>query len=466
MKEKKLNAITMRVAIIGALAGLLFGMDIAYVNGSLDLIVKNFSLSLTQSEHVASTLLVGAAIGAIFSGFLSRRFGRKVVLILAALIFTLFTFVGVFAPNFDALLVSRFVVGLAVGIASFISPLYLSEIAPKEFRGGIIAMYQFMITIGIFLMYLCNSALSSTGSWRIMLASIAIPSIIMLLGCLTLPRSPRWLILTGQEEKALVVLKRIRDTEEEAYQEADEIKNATNVKGSGFKMLRHGFFLKVLLLGILLQAFQQFTGMNAFMYYSTDIFKMAGFGNPAVATIVIGLVNVLTTILAIKYVDKFGRKPILYFGLSLLVLSCLIVGVVFKTHYSVEMINNLPISHMQLSSALQWITLIFCLVFIFGFAISMGPMIWIICSEIQPLEGRDLGMTASTTSNWLCNAILGNFALTWLTFAPGNTFFGFGLVCLVCMLFTKFFVPETKGVSLEQIERNLKSGKRLAHIGR
>ncbi len=464
--DTKLNAITIRVAIIAALAGLLFGMDIAYVNGSLEFIVKSFTLTLSESQHVAGTLLIGAAAGAIFSGALSKKWGRKTVLIIAASIFTIFTFVGVFSPSFETLLVSRFIVGIAVGIASFISPLYLSEIAPRHFRGALIAMYQLMITIGIFLMYLCNSALAQTGSWRIMLAAIAIPSIIMLIGCLTLPKSPRWLVLVGRNDEAEVVLKKIRNTETEAENELNEIRDSISVKSSGFKLLRHGFFIKVLILGVLLQAFQQFTGMNAFMYYSTDIFKMAGFTNPAVATIIIGLVNMLTTLLAIKYVDRFGRKPILYFGLFLLFVSCFIVGAVFKTHYSYEIINGAVQSHIVLSPVLQWTTLIFSLVFIFGFAISMGPVIWILCSEIQPLEGRDFGITASTTANWLCNAILGNFALTWLTFAPGNTFIAFGVVCLVCIGFTKLFVPETKGVSLEQIESNLKAGMPLAKLGR
>ena len=464
--EKGSNKIVYKVCVIAALAGLLFGLDIAYVNGSLPLIAKDFNITSTAEQGaVAGLLLLGAAIGAFFSGGISKRFGRKNVLIIAALIFTIFTFTGVLAPSFKFLLVSRFIVGLAVGIASFVAPLYLSEIAPSKIRGGMIAMYQFMITAGIFIMFLSNSILSKFESWRVMLFVLVIPSAIMLIGCFFLPKSPRWLILKGRKEEAMGVLNKIRNSKAEVEFEVNEILETTKVKSSGFKLLKHKFFLKVLLLGILLQAFQQFTGMNAFMYYSTQIFAQAGFTNPAVATVIVGLLNMLTTIIAIKYVDKFGRKPILYFGLTILFISCFAVGFIFKENYTYHMVNGAAVGSMTLSPALQWTTLIFCLLFIFGFAVSMGPIIWILCSEIQPLEGRDFGITASTMANWICNAILGEFAIGWLTYHPGNTFFSFGSVCLICIFFVFLFVPETKGISLEEIEMNLREGKKLRNLG-
>ncbi|APC96448.1 sugar porter family MFS transporter [Francisella frigiditurris] len=457
--SERINFITIRIAFIAALAGLLFGMDIGYVNGSLKFIAQTFDLNIDQQGHVSGVLLVGAALGALVSGFLSKKFGRRKVLLIAAAIFSVFTIVGIFAPNYEIFISSRFVLGNAVGIASFIAPLYLSEISPKKFRGALIAMYQLMITIGLFLVFLTNSALEHTHSWRMMLVVLAVPSILMFLGCLSLPRSPRWLVLKGKDEEAEFVLKKIRLCEVAAARELEEIKQTTHKGEKVFSLLKHKFFIKIVLLGIALQAFQQFTGMNAFMYYSSDIFGMAGFTNPATSTIVIGLLNMLTTFLAIRYVDKFGRKPILYFGLTLLITSCLVVGVIFKTHFMYG-------EPMMLSESLQWVALIFCLLFIFGFAISMGPVVWILCAEIQPVEGRDFGVTASTMANWICNAIIGNFALTWLTFYPANTFFGFAISCLICVVFVKFFVPETKDVSLEEIENNLRSGKRLAHIGR
>ena len=450
------NTIVTKVSFIAALAGLLFGLDIAYVNGSLELIVKTFHLTTSQSENIAGVLLFGAFVGAVFSGWLSRQFGRKKVLLLASLIFALFTFLGVFAPSFTVLLVARFIIGLAVGIASFVAPLYLSEIAPFKIRGRLIAMYQLMITIGILAMFLSNAALLQFGSWRLMMAVIAIPALVMFIGGLFLPESPRWLVLVGKNEEAEKVLKRIRNSDDEVNFELGEIKETVKVKTSGWKLLSKSFFRKVLILGILLQALQQFSGMNAFMYYSGQVFKAAGFSNPAVATVIVGLVNVLTTLIAIRYVDKLGRKPILYFGLSILVVSCAVVGYLFRI--------NPPGTEMN--SIEQWLTLIFSLLFIFGFAIALGPIVWILCSEIFPLKGRDLGITITTATNWISNTIIGSFTLTWFThLGVGGTFWMFGAVNLVGFLIVGFLTPETKDIPLEELEKNLESGVQLRKLG-
>lgn len=450
------NTIVTKVSFIAALAGLLFGLDIAYVNGSLELIVKTFHLTTSQSEKIAGILLFGAFIGAIFSGWLSRQFGRKKVLLLASLIFALFTFLGVFAPSFTVLLVARFIIGLAVGIASFVAPLYLSEIAPFKIRGRLIAMYQLMITIGILAMFLSNAALMHFGSWRLMMSVIAIPALVMFVGALFLPESPRWLVLVGRSDDAKKVLQRIRTSDEEVNFELGEIEETVKVKGGGWKMLSKPFFRKVLILGILLQALQQFSGMNAFMYYSGQVFKAAGFSSPAVATVVIGLVNMLTTLIAIKYVDKLGRKPILYTGLTILVISCGVVGYLFRI--------NPPGSEM--SSVEQWLTLIFSLLFIFGFAVALGPIIWILCSEIFPLKGRDFGITITTATNWISNTIIGSFTLTWFThLGVGGTFWMFGAFNLIGFLIIGFLTPETKNIPLEELEKNLESGVPLRKLG-
>lgn len=450
------NAIVTKVSLIAALAGLLFGLDIAYVNGSLDLIVKDFALTVPQSEKIAGVLLFGAAIGAIFSGWFSRRFGRKKVLLLASLIFALFTFLGVFAPTYTVLLIARFIIGLAVGIASFVAPLYLSEIAPYKIRGRLIAMYQLMITIGILAMFLSNAALIHFGSWRLMMSVIAIPALIMFIGALFLPESPRWLVLVGKPGDAEKVLQKIRTSDEEVAFELNEIKETVKIKSSGWSLLSKSYFRKVLILGILLQALQQFSGMNAFMYYSGQVFKAAGLSNPVVATIIIGLVNMLTTLIAIKYVDKVGRKPILYFGLTILVVSCAVVGALFK----------ISPPGTEMTSAEQWLTLIFSLLFIFGFAVSLGPIVWILCSEIFPLKGRDFGITITTATNWISNTIIGSFTLTWFQhLGVGGTFWMFGLFNLIGFLIVGFITPETKDIPLEELEKNLENGVPLRKLG-
>lgn len=453
---KQSHGVVIKVSIIAALAGLLFGLDIAYVNGALNFITQEFNLTVEQAGDVAGFLLAGAAVGALFSGWLSRKFGRKKVLVLAAAIFTVATVFTVLVHEFNLFLAARFIMGLGVGVASFVAPLYLSEIAPFKIRGALIAMYQLMITIGIFLMFISNASLEHTGSWRLMLAVLLVPSVIMLIGTLTLPESPRWMALEGRFDEAAAILNKIRSSKEEVEFEVAEIKETMQNKSSGFAILTKGYFIKVVILGILLQTLQQFSGMNAFMYYSGKIFEAAGFTNPAVGTIIVGLVNVLTTFIAIKFVDKLGRKPIMYIGLGILVASCAIVGYIF----------NLQTSGVQLTEVMQYILVGFCLLFIFGFAMSLGPVIWIMCSEIFPLEGRDLGVTITTMTNWIVNTIIGSYTLVWFRdLGVGQTFWMFGFACILGFILIKFFTPETKDVPLEELELNLKSGKSLRNLG-
>ncbi|MFA5879204.1 MAG: sugar porter family MFS transporter [Candidatus Margulisiibacteriota bacterium] len=446
------------ICVIASLVGLLFGLDVAYVNGSLDFIVRDFNITNPiEQGKVAGVLLTGAALGAISSGWISRKFGRKKLLALSALIFSLFTFICMFAPTWDLFLICRFILGLAVGMASFVAPLYLAEIAPVKFRGALIALYQLMITIGIFAMFLSNAILQGTHSWRLMLITILIPSILIFLGILKLPESPRYLVLTGKNKKAEEVLNRTRDNSEEIKTELNSIIASIKNSSSGLKFLLKPFFVKVVLLGIFLQVLQQFSGINAIMYYSSEIFLKAGFVNPIISTVIVGLTNMLVTLIAIKYVDKVGRKSILYVGLTILILSCITVAYIF----------HLEQAHAVILSSLQKLLLLgSCLTYIFGFAVSLGPVIWILCSEIFPLEGRDLGMTITTATNWICNAMVGYFSLAFFTkLGVSSTFIFFGVVCFLGILLVFFFTPETKGVSLEEIEVNLKSGKKLKQIG-
>ncbi|MCC2626342.1 MAG: transporter [Burkholderiales bacterium] len=457
MSQTNSHAIVIKVSFIAALAGLLFGLDVAYVNGTLGYITKEFNLDVAAQGSVAGYLLAGAAVGALFSGWLSRVFGRKRVLVLSATLFTFSVIFTILSHTFSIFLVARFVTGLAIGIASFVAPLYLSEIAPYKIRGALIAMYQLMITIGIFAMFLSNAALSFTGSWRIMLAVLLIPSLIMLIGTLTLPESPRFMALVGKMDKAREILNKIRSSSDDIELELREIKETSNVKSRGFSLLSKGYFWKVILLGILLQCLQQMSGINAMMYYSGQIFEAAGFTNPAVGTVIVGLVNVLTTLIAIKFVDKLGRKPILYLGLFILVVSCAIIGYIF----------NIQTGGVTLNSIQQYTLLVFCLLFIFGFAVSLGPIIWIICPEIFPLGGRDLGVTVTTMANWIFNAIIGSYTLVWFkSFGVGETFWMFGLASLLGFILVKFFTPETKDVPLEELELNLEDGIALKNLGK
>jgi len=329
-----------------------------------------------------------------------------------------------------------------------------------------ISMYQLMITIGIVLAFLSDTWLASYatfggvtgGHWRIMLGIIAIPAAVMFTGVLFLPESPRWLFLKGFKEHAVNVFKRMHLDEAEIAAEVQEIEDSMKVKQNGFQMfLRNSNFRRAIGLGIGLQIIQQLTGINVVMYYAPKIFALAGFedvNEQMWGTVIVGITNVLATFIAIAFVDKLGRKPIMYAGFVVMGLALLTVGTLFNM--GIE--QNPGLGYPAIGALL---------VFIIGFAMSAGPIIWVICSEIYPLAGRDLGVTCSTATNWISNAIVGQTFLTMLaTFGGGNTFLLYGGLNALFIIFFVIFVPETKGISLEQIERNLMSGRILRKIGR
>jgi SP family galactose:H+ symporter-like MFS transporter len=454
---RKCKKLVYVVALTAALAGLLFGLDIGVISGALPFISKQFGAGTEAQEFVVSSLLVGAVLGTLISGLLSRRYGRKNTLLVSAVVFALGSAFSALAISTRMLIMVRLFLGMAVGIASFTAPLYLSEMAPHRIRGALISMYQLMITIGIFTAYISDTILSYGGHWRAMLGVLVIPATLMFLGILMLPKSPRWLVLAGRRSHAKEVLNKLR-YKDEVETELLDIEKTLETKQSGFQLLRgNSQFRKALLLGICLQAVQQFTGMNVIMYYAPKIFNLAGFTSTVQAmwgTVLVGLINVLATFIAIAFVDRVGRKPILFVGFIVMGLSMGTLGLMFHIG-------------MQGSHTLQFAAIGALLVFIVGFAMSAGPIIWVICSEIYPLSGRDLGITTSTASNWLCNSIVGATFLTMLNvLGPANTFWLYGGLNVLFIVFLFLFVPETKGVSLEKIENNLMSGKRLVNIGR
>ncbi|MBL4648028.1 MAG: sugar porter family MFS transporter [Gammaproteobacteria bacterium] len=443
------------VATIAALAGLLFGIDIGVISGALGFIKQDFHLSNFEQEMVVSSILAGAVIGTIISGRISHYWGRRMAILISAIIFTLGSIFSAFAPSIHSLIAIRFLLGTAIGIASFTAPLYLSEISPKRIRGALVSMYQLMITIGIFLAFTSDALLHSTGSWRLMLGVTAIPAFIMFIGVLFLPRSPRWLMLAGRKDLALKILHRIHGDSEEVATEIKEIEDNLAHSVSGVKVFKLSYFRHVLFLGITLQFFQIMTGMNVLMYYAPKIYAMAGFvGATAVwANVINGLVNVLTTILAILAIDRWGRRPLLFFGLTLQIIGMATLALIF--------------GHGATTDLLRYTTMAGMLVFIVGFAASLGPVIWVICAEIFPLKSRDTGVTFTTATNWICNAFIGGTFLTAIAWiGTSNTFWTLAAIAVAAMLFIYFFTPETKNISLERLEKHLMSGERLRDLGR
>jgi len=467
------------VGLIAALAGLLFGLDVGVISGALPYIKEAFSASTMQQEEIVSALLWGATFGALISGFFTKALGRKVTLLIAAVVFALGSLSCAIATTAQILLTMRFFLGIGVGMASFTAPLYLSEIAPKAVRGAMISMYQLLITIGIVLAFMSDTYFSTYckihnavgGHWRLMLGALVVPATIMFIAIVFLPKSPRWLILKGFKDSALDVLKKVRNSESEITEEVAEIEGSLKTKQSGFQLLRTSSnFRRVLLLGIGLQVIQQLTGINVVMYYAPKIFQIAGFATHAEqmwGTVLVGCVNVLATFIAIFFVDKLGRKPIMYGGFIVMGLAMTAVGLCFKFGLENHPAIQDEVAKQVVSPVLSFVAIGCLLIFIIGFAASAGPIIWVICAEIFPLAGRDLGITVTTCTNWIVNGIVGMTFLSLLNgFGHGNTFLLYGGIEILFIIVFIKWTPETKGVSLEEIEANLMAGSPLRQIGR
>lgn len=456
--DQKFKAYIIFIVIIGAIAGLLFGIDVGVVGGSLASLKSSFNLTDDQQEQIVSFVLIGAVIGSVISGFLSNRLGRRNILLISAFIFTLGALLCAIPSSVGMLLSCRLFLGVAIGVASYASPLYLSEISPKQIRGGVVSLYQLMITIGIFVAMFSDLLFSVFGmSWRWMLGVPAVPAAIMFILILFIPRSPRWLMLKNYETQARGVFKKILHRQQDIDAEIDDIRyNLQHCHKRVRDAFKQPYFLKVVLLGAILQVIQQFTGMNSVVYYAPKIFQLAGFASHAQqmwCSVLVGLINVLFTFVAILFVDRWGRRPILFAGLTMMVIGMALLGY----NFSVGIHNVIA----------KWTVVIaIVLFFIPGFAMSLGPIIWAVCAEIYPLRDRDIGITFSTTSNWVCNTIIAATFLTLLnTLGDANTFWMFTGICVASFIFIFLFCPETKSVSLEQIEKNLTEGKSLRRIG-
>lgn len=444
------------VGFLGAIAGLLFGLDTGVISGALQFIAAEFALSDTMQEHVMGALMLGAAVGAVFAGWLSYYIGRKYSLLVAAVLFIVGSLLCAFTPNVGILIGARVLLGVAVGIASYAAPLYLSEIAPKKTRGSMISLYQLLITVGLLAAFVSDTLLSYYEAWRWMLGIVVFPAIFLFAGVATLPRSPRWLVSKGRGQEAEQVLEKIRLTQQEVMTELQEIEQSLQVRQSGWALFKENSnFRRSVGLGVLLQIMQQCTGINIVLYYAPRIMGMAGFSTTAEqmwGTVVVGLVNVLATFVAIGVVDRWGRRPTLLLGFAVMACSMGLLGLMLYLNMNVIWA--------------QYFSVVMLLVFIAGFAMSAGPLIWVLCSEIQPLKGRDFGITISTATNWLTNMILAATFLSLLNaLGAANTFWFYAVLNVLFIAVTWWLVPETKEISLERIEANLMQGRKLRDIG-
>jgi sugar porter (SP) family MFS transporter len=433
------------VAAVASLGGLLFGYDTGVISGALPFLKQSFGLSANMQGVATSAVLVGATLGAAVAGALSDAFGRKWVILAVAALFVLGALGSAASPTLSVLLAARAVVGVAIGVASMLTPLYLAEMAPKERRGAIVSLNQFCITFGILLSYIVDYFLTGLkGDWRWMLGAGAVPGIILFLGMLGLPESPRWLAGKGRVQDARHALRRMRQGDIEA--ELSELRqdSVTHAGGTPWSALLARPARRPMIIGVSLAVFQQVTGINTVIYYAPSIFQSAGMSSAAVsilATAGVGLVNVIMTVVAMNLLDRAGRRALLLCGLSGMIAMLVVLAVSFA---------------LGTRGAVAVITVAAVATYVGFFAIGLGPVFWLLISEIFPLAVRGRGMSVAAVANWASNFVV-TLAFPGVVAAWGSsaTFAIFAALSAGALIYTYFQVPETNGKSLEEIEAQL-----------
>jgi SP family xylose:H+ symportor-like MFS transporter len=439
------------IALSAALGGLLFGYDTAVISGAIGNLTDFFHLSPIETGWAISSALVGCLIGAFFSDFLSDRFGRKVTMLITAILFILNS-IGTALPfSFSMFVLFRIIGGIGVGIASMVVPMYIAEIAPPKRRGALVGNYQLAIVIGIVVVYFVNYLIALQGDhnwnlnigWRWMFGSEIVPSILFFIFIFFIPESPRWLIKQGETTKAIAVLQKI-NTEVEVAQMQVEIQNSLHQEDKNqWKQFVNPLFRKALLVGIGLSVLQQLTGINAILYYAPEIFKSLGSSTDVslLETSILGVVNLIFTLLAIRWVDKMGRKPLLYIGSVGMTIALMAVGL-----------------FIYFDALGNWV-LPFLLLFMASFSISWGPIVWVLLAEIFPNKIRSLALAISVFIQWIANFVVTQvFPILvenqWLKthFNGAFPFYLFSIICLFSLIFVWKKVPETKNKTLEEMD--------------
>jgi sugar porter (SP) family MFS transporter len=437
------------VTIITAIGGFLFGYDTGVISGALLFIEKDFNLTPAAEGVVVSAILVGAIIGALLAGPVSDRLGRRRTIIGTATVFALGSLWAALVSSAGELIAARVVLGVAVGAASVIVPLYIAEAAPPKIRGRLVATNQLLITIGVLGAYLTNALFAYDGGWRWMFAIGIIPAAALGIGIFFLPETARWLIEKGRNDEALVVLNKLRDDPDTASIELHEIMairgtEKTARRRSSLRDLAQRWVRPALIAGIGVSVLGQASGVNTVIYYAPSIFNDTGLGRSSaiLATAGIGLVNVLMTIVGMWLIERTGRKRLLIIGFAIMALCLIVLG-----------------AALGYGGGNTGVIAIICLaVYIAAFAVSVGVVVFVLPSEVYPLAIRGSAMSTTLVANWGMNFIV---SLTFLSLlqalGSGITFWLYAAVCILGVLYAVFLVPETKGKTLEQLERDFRA---------
>ncbi|ELZ92585.1 sugar porter family MFS transporter [Haloferax volcanii] len=431
-------------AALAALNGLLFGFDTGIISGAFLYIRDAFTMTPLVEGIVVSGALAGAALGAALGGYLADRWGRRRLILVSAVVFFVGSLVMAIAPTVEVLVVGRLIDGVAIGFASIVGPLYLSEIAPPKIRGSLVSLNQLAVTVGILSSYFVNYAFADGGQWRWMLGTGMVPAVILAAGMLFMPESPRWLVEHDRESKARDVLSRTR-TDDQIRAELAEINETIEAEDGGLLDLLEPWMRPALVVGVGLAVLQQVTGINTVIYYAPTILESTGFESSAsiLATVGIGVVNVVMTVVAVVLIDRRGRRPLLSVGLAGMTLTLVALGAAFYLPGFSGFVGTVATGSLMLYVAF--------------FAVGLGPVFWLLISEIYPLKVRGTAMGVVTVFNWVANlAVSLAFPVMVAEITTAGTFWVFAALSAVALAFTYRFVPETKGRSLEAIESDLR----------
>lgn len=449
------------LSVVAALGGFLFGYDTAVISGTIAQVTQLFQLDTLQQGWYVGCALVGSIVGVLFAGILSDKLGRKLTMVVSAVLFSTSALGCALCTDFTQLVIYRIIGGVGIGVVSIVSPLYISEVSVAQYRGRLVSLYQLAVTVGFLGAYLVNYQLLEwaesgtqlsvdwlnkvfiTEVWRGMLGMETLPAILFFIIIFFIPESPRWLIVRGKESKAVNILDKIYNSITEAKSQLKETKSVltSETKSEWSLLMKPGIF-KAVIIGVCIAILGQFMGVNAVLYYGPSIFENAGLsgGDSLFYQVLVGLVNTLTTVLALVIIDKVGRKKLVYYGVSGMVVSLILIGLYFLFG---EVLN---VSSLFL--------LIFFLFYVFCCAVSICAVVFVLLSEMYPTKVRGLAMSIAGFALWIGTYLIGQLT-PWMlqNLTPAGTFFLFALMCVPYMLIVWKLVPETTGKSLEEIER-------------
>ena len=449
------------LSVVAALGGFLFGYDTAVISGTIAQVTQLFQLDALQQGWYVGCALVGSIVGVLFAGILSDKLGRKLTMVISAVLFSTSALGCALSADFAQLVVYRIIGGVGIGVVSIVSPLYISELAVAQYRGRLVSLYQLAVTVGFLGAYLVNYQLLAwaesgtqlsvdwlnkifiTEVWRGMLGMETLPAILFFIIIFFIPESPRWLIVRGKELKAVNILEKIYNSITEAKSQLNETKSVltSETKSEWSLLMKPGIF-KAVIIGVCIAILGQFMGVNAVLYYGPSIFENAGLsgGDSLFYQVLVGLVNTLTTVLALVIIDKVGRKKLVYYGVSGMVVSLILIGLYFLFG------DSLGVSSLFL--------LIFFLFYVFCCAVSICAVVFVLLSEMYPTKVRGLAMSIAGFALWIGTYLIGQLT-PWMlqNLTPAGTFFLFAIMCVPYMLIVWKLVPETTGKSLEEIER-------------